>query len=163
MWPFKTKKPKNEVKGVWYNQLSSWCAVAGCQINGYLQRKTKSWSPLQLRMACLIFVLVAGGSSVWVFIEALGHPSEVMRITPINVPPAVTSPGAESLPYDARTRISIERIRVFHHLMDSLKNDPSGRRVFDSLRQARPGLFDSIDRVEQLYAPHEKRNHILNN
>jgi hypothetical protein len=35
--------------------------------------------------------------------------------------------------------------------MDSLKNDPVGRILYDSLLQARPGLFDSIGRVERMY------------
>lgn|GEM_PF-3495392 len=147
---------------MWYNQVGAWFALAGHRINRYLQKRIEGWSPWRLKAACLLFVLLAGGGSTWVLMNALNHPSAVMQITPIHAPAAAASPDLQSLPYDAQTQASINRIRAFRLRMDSLKNDPEGRRLYDSLRQARPGLFDSIEMVEQLYRHYEKDNQFFN-
>ncbi|OJW52861.1 MAG: hypothetical protein BGO55_06235 [Sphingobacteriales bacterium 50-39] len=162
MWPFKRKKTKNEATGARYNRLDAWCNIVGHRIGSILQQKTKSWSPIHLKLALLLFVLIAGGTSIWVLLDSLRNPSATIRISPIQASPGITTPSPESLPYDVRTEISIDKIRVFHQMMDSLRNTPEGRRFYDSLRQARPGLFDSIYKVEQLYSTQERRNHIFN-
>ncbi len=35
--------------------------------------------------------------------------------------------------------------------MDSLSADPSGKRIYDSIQQYRPGLMDSIRQIEDYY------------
>lgn len=161
MWPLKRNRRREVVPAAGHKEASRWFKSAGNHINGYLQRKTRTWTPSQLKAACLLFVLVAGGASLGVLINALHHPAGVMQITPIQAPPTANSPGSEPIPYDAQTQASVHRIKAFRRFLDSLRNDPEGHIWYDSLRQARPGLFDSIDRVERLYDS-QKSNHFLN-
>jgi hypothetical protein len=132
-------------------RINTWGHATGRWINRILQRQTNRLSPRQLKVGVLLFVLLAGSGSAWVLVGGLEHSS-----SPINVPPP-RGPTEQSwqqpvaLPDDAAIRVSIDRIEAFHRRMDSLKNDPEGRILYDSLLRARPGLFDSIGRVERTY------------
>jgi hypothetical protein len=59
------------------------------------------------------------------------------------------------VPLDIPGRVIIERprppVRVdLRHVLDSLRSDSVGSRVFDSLLRARPGLADTLKMVEAL-------------
>ena len=152
---FKGKRKRNKAQEVpgWYAQVSNLCKATSHRMCDYLQSRTSRLSPSRLKIACLLFVLLAGGGSAWVMMDGLLHPSPVMEVAPIRQPSGLPFPGPAASSYDAMTRASIVRIEKFRLRMDSLKNDPQGRILYDSIRQARPGLFDSIEKVEQLYKP----------
>ena len=150
---FKRNKNKTQEVPGWYVQVSHLGKATGHRLSDYLQSRTSNLSPSRLKIACLTFILLAGGGSAWVMMNGLLHPSPIMQVVPIRQPSELPSRDPENFSYDAITRASIYRIEKFRLLMDSLKNDPEGRRFYDSIRRARPGLFDSINKVEQLYKP----------
>jgi len=45
-------------------------------------------------------------------------------------------------------------IRLWKRMMDSLKNDSSGRRIYDSILYARPGIMDSARVAEDFFSLH---------
>lgn len=45
----------------------------------------------------------------------------------------------------------IRRIKHLFYVMDSLKNDPYGRRQYDSIATYRPGLLDTFKKLEDYY------------
>jgi hypothetical protein len=47
--------------------------------------------------------------------------------------------------------MGLKAMGAFLHWMDSLRQDSGGRREYDSLLQARPGLMDSAERAYEYY------------
>jgi hypothetical protein len=47
----------------------------------------------------------------------------------------------------------IRRIEKFKHYLDSLSTSADGRRIRDSLLKERPGVLDSIKKIESIYCP----------
>jgi hypothetical protein len=46
-------------------------------------------------------------------------------------------------------------IRAWERAMDSLRRDSSGKRVYDSILAARPGILDSARKAEAFYYSHD--------
>lgn len=46
-------------------------------------------------------------------------------------------------------------MRAFEHYMDSLRGDSSGRRRYDSILLARPGILDSARKAETFFYLHD--------
>jgi hypothetical protein len=73
----------------------------------------------------------------------------VRRLAPL--PPF---PRAESPPV-ARAHEGWLIIRAWERAMDSLRRDSSGKRVYDSILAARPGILDSARKAEAFYYSHD--------
>jgi hypothetical protein len=122
----------------------------GRLLSAFLQRKTSRFNSRQLKIGCFVFLAVFTAGSISIVINSLTHPS-------VSVPLSLSNHSRSNLPRvedkmdDITIRPTIERIESFHHRLDSLRNDPTGRIFYDSLKLARPGLFDSLARVEQIY------------
>lgn len=147
------KKEGEEGTASWYARIGS-SVDRGCRVlSNHLQRASGRLSPARAKTVLLVFVLLAGGASIRLIWRGLTRPD------PLAAPALITKPAPASAaaPGDAVDRANAgsfrEGIRVFRRQMDSLRNDPVGRWSYDSLRRARPGLFDSLDRVEGLLAP----------
>lgn len=65
-----------------------------------------------------------------------------------------TLPGEPPIPQTPEEfdRKQLETIRAFEHRMDSLSRDSSGRKEYDSISRARPGLMDSARTAETYYS-----------
>ena len=76
------------------------------------------------------------------------------RIVPAVLPPmggmSEASPGGD--------RELARALRVLLHRVDSLRSDSTGRRVYDSLVRARPGMLDSARVAERFYSLQELLN-----
>lgn len=60
--------------------------------------------------------------------------------------------------WDERERDIAQGLRVLLRRVDSLRNDSAGRRTYDSLVRARPGLLDSARVVERIYGLRDSLN-----
>jgi hypothetical protein len=54
------------------------------------------------------------------------------------------------------SKAEYKRIISFKNYMDSLREDTSGKRTYDSIRVFRPGLLDSLDFIENYYTSNVK-------
>jgi len=144
-------KPDTTADVGWQELINAWGHATGHRINRFLQSRTSRLSPRRLKVGVLLFVLLASGGSAWVLVGGLAHPSTQIHVPPPRGPSGQAWRQPVPPPDDDAVRTSIERIEAFRRRMDSLKNDPVGRILYDSLLQARPGLFDSIGRVERMY------------
>lgn len=61
------------------------------------------------------------------------------------VSPKVTTSNDE---YDKQ---EFSRIENLFYVMDSLKNDPEGKKQYDSIATYRPGLLDTLKKLEDYY------------
>jgi hypothetical protein len=74
------------------------------------------------------------------------------------VPAAVLPPGGGLAGASGRDRALAQALGVLLRRVDSLRNDSSGRRVYDSLVELRPGLLDSARVAERFYSLQELLN-----
>lgn len=151
MFFFKKSKRNGQAASGWYGHLAERCNFLGHRVSDYLQRRTRNLSPSRLRLFLLLFVLIASMACAWMVIDGLRHPSGMLHIKPISRPSKLSSSGNGSHLYDSLLGASLNRMQKFMLRMDSLKSDPEGRTIYDSIRRTRPGLFDSIEEVEHLY------------
>lgn len=79
----------------------------------------------------------------------------VRRLAPLApLSPLPPLPRAESPPV-ARAHEGWLIIRAWERAMDSLRRDSSGKRVYDSILAARPGILDSARKAEAFYYSHD--------
>lgn len=124
----------------------------------YLGEKVKSWPLLYVRITFASFCLLYGGCNVYLLFTAFWKQPATMRVDKISTPSHVIQPGKtelnQQLPIVSESEY--HRIKSFMAYMDSLKHDPGGRLVYDSIVQARPGLLDSVSVVESIYKQQKK-------
>ena len=140
----------------WRGLVNAWGHATGRRIDQFLQSRTRALSSRQLKACVLAFVLIAGSISAWVLFKGLAHPSAEIYVPPPRGPSGEAWRQSIVPSDDPAVRASIGRIEAFCRRTDSLKNDPDGRILYDSLLKARPGLFDSIGKVEKMYRLRER-------
>jgi hypothetical protein len=102
---------------------------------------------------------VAGGGFSYVG-HRVAKATEVMqwRLPGRIVPAAVLPPGGGLAGASGRDRELAQALRMLLRRVDSLRNDSTGRRVYDSLVESRPGLLDSARVAERFYSLQELLN-----
>jgi hypothetical protein len=99
---------------------------------------------VQLKLYAASFVLLFASLNGWVVYHALQDrhstvPSgQLYLFHPIL--PSVRPPA------DAFSSTGIQKFRSW---LDSLQSDSAGRKIYDSIRHERPGLFDSLGQTEK--------------
>jgi hypothetical protein len=94
-------------------------------------------------------VLLMAGISTTLVVSGFGRPvkmfkipSEMTKPLPLLQPPRYNPAIPEGL---------LKRIEKFRRYLDSLSTTPAGRHERDSLMRVRPGLMDSLKRIEAVY------------
>ncbi|HNP25093.1 MAG TPA: hypothetical protein PKL37_23655 [Panacibacter sp.] len=103
----------------------------------------------------LLFILI-GGLSVYQIIHGIFSDSEIgttVKIDKINFPVHNSKSNIERIKV---TEKDYQSIASFRHYMDSLNKILNGKYQYDSILQARPGLMDSVQVLEQLYLSQQK-------
>lgn len=116
---------------------------------GWMQEKTASLSRRQLYLLLFLFIASMGACCLFQLYRGMtgGH---TIIITSGRIHAVVT----KGKPVEANTDIfanEYKKIQDFHRYMDSLANTAAGRKVRDSILDARPGLPDSIASIEAYY------------
>lgn len=137
-------------------------AIAGAKLKGWYTKLKTAWANwMALRtarltkkgwitaLACL--VLVMGSYSTYLIVSAFtGAPAASIKVGSIRKP-AHTGHTGEANAQGFISETEFKNIEKFQQYMDSLARDPTGRRLYDSITGARPGLMDSINLVEKYY------------
>ncbi|MEX2233499.1 MAG: hypothetical protein WD824_15150 [Cyclobacteriaceae bacterium] len=122
------------------------------------QRKLADWlgtqseklSPQGKKISLLLFGLLMGGISLMLVINSF-------KVTSVNAsvfPHAIESPavtpgiGTELI----MTPEEYAKLIRFRRMMDSLKQSPEGRTLYNEILQGRAGLLDSFDFLLSIYA-----------
>lgn len=151
---FQKKKTKSTVTG-----SQKWKDQAAERIAGALLLVQRSWANwmsrqeqrLSLKSKALVmgilFLAIAGYSLSLLFSYAKGNVTARDKIT-IRIPKMESHErqGAPGL-----TDPIYMRIHRFRKYLDSLATSEAGKKKLDSLAVQRPGLLDSLAKVEQLY------------
>jgi len=148
-WKGFTNKRKEVQSITWLDQLQAASGAWGLRISGWLQRKTMTLSPVRLKLYAVLFLLCFGSWNGWIIVQALQHPHSPIPAQQLRLShpilPSVRPPVDQS---------SLAGIQKFRSWLDSLQADTTGRKVYDSILQQRPGLLDSLQQIEKTYSIH---------
>lgn len=116
---------------------------------------TKNISPKTMKWILVTFCFLGGGFSIYLILDAVLKPNAnqpSLKIEQMNVPKYYDKNGDEDLQAEQYVdEETYERIELFEHYMDSLKQTMDGSRIHDSILIARPGLMDSVMMLKDIY------------
>lgn len=129
------------------------CIKVQEQCGTFMQHQTERLSGRVKKFMIVIFFLLSGGYSLYLIAESLiSHKSKPLSIAPIKVPEHTGKSGNENTKAPVIvSKAEYEKIRRFRFYMDSLARSPSGKKVYDSILNQRPGLMDSVLFIENIY------------
>jgi hypothetical protein len=142
---------------IWQNfekanvQLQYKCA-------NWLERKTAHFSRLHWIAALFIFIMFTSGLSIYLMAASFSE-NTAKNITVIPITKSRASAPLNENPIEIHTIISkaeLEKIAVFRRYMDSLGRSAAGIKIHDSIVLMRPGLLDSLVKLENYYYSHLK-------
>jgi len=147
IWKLFRRKRKEVQSFTWLDHLQAANRAWGLRISGWLQRKTQALSRARLKLYTVLFLLFFGSWDGWIIVQALRHPHPAIPSQQLHlahpVLPSVRPPADPS---------SLAGIQKFRSWLDSLQRDTTGRKVYDSILQQRPGLLDSLGQIEKTYS-----------
>lgn len=120
----------------------------------FMNTRTRNMSASSLKMSLVIFLLTGSGLSIYFVASAFleKNKSKVVKIDRIHVPQYYDRTGDESIQPDFFiSKQEHEEMQAFQKYMDSLHSSKDGIRIYDSVMLNRPGLLDSLNRLEQMY------------
>jgi hypothetical protein len=101
-----------------------------------------------LYLVCLVF----GSLSVVAIIQPFRNKSNISKPSSIHLPKLLPQPEEKILITDNE----ILKVHAFKQKLDSLGKTKEGKIKVDRFFTGRPGLFDSLEMVEQLYYSQKK-------
>lgn len=150
-----------------HNSLSKMIENVYC----YFQSKWAEWmikqtAKLSIRNQLLVFgFFIACTSSYSVYLIStsfLDNDSNSDRITVTPIVKTVKIFQTDKATANKNSAISkreLNKIILFRAYIDSLARSPAGKRVLDSIRNKRPGLLDSLARIENYYQSNFKNDY----
>jgi len=107
----------------------------------------------KLKTILLVFCITCGGYSIYLVANAIIKPrssQQDFKVDQVEVPKHYDRTGEEIVaPENSIDEETYEKIQGFKKYMDSLKINKS--KLYDSILQARPGLMDSVQMLEEIY------------
>lgn len=107
----------------------------------WMNRKTAGLSRKTLYISLFLFVAFSVAYNSMVLV---GGNSASMGFGSIQVPSKAPQPQVIDRAYQAE----VKRVKRFTKYMDSLQGSPTGKKTYDSIMKARPGLLDSAKAME---------------
>ncbi|MBS1780978.1 MAG: hypothetical protein JST70_16760 [Bacteroidetes bacterium] len=118
----------------------------------WMTKRTQRFSRKTWKLLLALFVLTAGGYSIYLAIDAfISKGSKSIAVTPIRTPAHINETGDVAAAASPITDTGYSRIKNFRAYMDSLARSHSGKPVYDSIMMHRPGLSDSVQSIENYY------------
>lgn len=113
----------------------------------------------RLKIILIIFCIGAGGYSIYLIANSVISPDRMQNsfeVQKMDVPRHFDKTGDENLIPEAYVDEEIyQQVKQFRNYMDSLKQ--KRRNEYDSILQARPGLMDSVQMLEQIYLSQKQK------
>ncbi|OJW81830.1 MAG: hypothetical protein BGO69_15125 [Bacteroidetes bacterium 46-16] len=117
-----------------------------------LEKLTAKLSYGNLKIVLALFVLLNGGYNVYLIVNAFTLKNiKAFSVTPISKPGHFDKTGDAGTGNLYMSEAEYMHIRRFRIYMDSLARGPSGKKVYDSIINNRPGLMDSVRFIENYY------------
>lgn len=122
----------------------------------FMSRKLNHLTAKKRKTIFILFFILIGGLSVYQIVHGITSDSAIgntVKIKKINFSIHDSKRNSERIKV---TEKDYQSIALFKHYMDSLKKSLNGKYQYDSILQARPGLMDSVQVLEQLYLSQQK-------
>ena len=131
-------------------QLVDRCLRLQARCARWMGQKVNSL-PKRTKLAFfMLFAGMAGGYSIYRIADGiLTGQASVLPVAIAQERPSVRNPRVMASSDSLLATAACQRIRRFRIRMDSLENSPTGKRIFDSITAARPGLMDSVLFIEK--------------
>jgi len=143
-WKLFNNKRKEGPSLIWLGTLQAKTRAWGLRISGWLQRKTMTLPPVRLKFYAVLFLLFFGSWNGWIIVQALRNSHPPIPAGQLHLSHSIL-PSVHPLVDPS----SLAGIQKFRSWLDSLRTDTTGRKIYDSIRQQRPGLLDSLGQIEK--------------
>ncbi len=165
MWLF--KKKKKEIQSDDKTTVSDKMAykIAGVGIKAqqlFAEKMNRTFMKTdfkRLKLILIFFCVSAGGYSIYLIANSVFSPErkqKTFEIQQMDIPKHFNKSGDETImpeaTIDEQTYLQIQDFRKY---MDSLKLNRTNE--FESILQARPGLMDSVQVLEQIYLSQKQK------
>ena len=165
MWLFKKKKSELllEEKTAMSDKVAGKIAGIGIKAQQlFAEKMNRTFMKTdfkRLKLVLIVFCITAGGYSIYLIANSVFSPErkqKAFEIQQMDIPKHFNKTGDETVmpeaTIDEQTYLQIE---VFRKYMDSLKLNSTNE--YDSILQARPGLMDSVQVLEQIYLSQKQK------
>jgi hypothetical protein len=115
---------------------------------GWMQRQSEKLGTRGKKIALIACCLFTMSYSTIVIIKGIQGKTKVNVTSKQVIKPPIAIPDE---PETGLSKPELNSLKKFRQYLDSLKTDTEGRKVYDSLVKARPGLIDSLAFVEDIY------------
>ena len=165
MWLFKKKKTElqSEEKTSMSDKVAGKIAGVGIKAQQlFTEKMNKLFMKTdfkRLKLILIFFCVSAGGYSIYLIANSVFSPERKQKsfeIQQMDIPKHFNKTGDETvMPEATIDEQTYLQIQDFRKHMDSLKLNRTTEH--DSILQARPGLMDSVQVLEQIYLSQQKK------
>lgn len=165
MWLFKKKKKEvqSDDKTAVSDKVAGKIAGVGIKVQQLfaenMNRIFMKTDFKRLKLILIVFCVCAGGYSIYLIVNSVFSPErnqKALEIQQMDIPKHFNKSGDETImpeaTIDEQTYLQIQDFRKY---MDSLKLNRTNE--YDSILQARPGLMDSVQVLEQIYLSQKQK------
>ncbi|MFV5692888.1 hypothetical protein ACM55K_12750 [Flavobacterium sp. LT1R49] len=119
----------------------------------WLERKTAHLSGKSWIVILISFTLFTSSYCIYRIVAGFSQATtSSITITPITKPTNILQMRKQMIDSNLSiSKIELESIVHFRQYIDSLGRSPTGKKLYDSIMQCRPGLLDSLSIVENQY------------
>ena len=158
MWFFKkqTNKEGSKVNPSISDKVAGNIASAGIRLqkkfSDGMNKIFKNMNTRNLKAFLILFCLCAGGYNIYLAASAITGSEKTqknLKIDQVDVPKHFDKTGDEVIPEAYVDEETFFKMQGFKKYMDSLKQNKS--KQYDIIMQARPGLMDSVQVLEEIY------------
>ncbi len=163
MWLYKAKQKEAVDKVTVSDKVAEKIVAAGIKLQKLFAEKMNrifmKTDFKRLKIILIIFCIGAGGYSIYLIVNSVISPDRKQNsfdVQQMDVPKHFDKTGDENLIPEAYVDEEIyQQVKQFRNYMDSLKQ--KRRNEYDSILQARPGLMDSVQMLEQIYLSQKQK------
>ena len=165
MWLFKKKKKElqSEEKTTMSDKVAGKIAGVGIKAQQlFAEKMNRTFMKTdfkRLKLILIFFCVSAGGYSIYLIADSVfssERKQKTFEIQQMDIPKHFDKTGDETVMPDATVdEQTYLQIQDFRKYMDSLKLNRT--KEYDSILQARPGLMDSVQVLEQIYLSQKQK------
>ena len=163
MWLFKKKEVQSDDKTTVSDKVAGKIAGVGIKAQQLfadnMNRIFMNTDFKRLKLLLIFFCVSAGGYSIYLIVNSVfssERKQKALEIQQMDIPKHFNKSGDETImpeaTIDEQTYLQIQDFRKY---MDSLKLNRTNE--YDSILQARPGLMDSVQVLEQIYLSQKQK------
>lgn len=145
----KRKRLKRSVIALAFEKINSWIESRQRKCADYLNQKCANFSTKQLTIGLVAFILLFGTAVAFTIRSSFESFGSRSKVAAISVPKHIML--KDSSHYPSLKTLELISIRKFRIQLDNLQKSDSGKLLLDSLKSSRPGLFDSLRFINNIY------------